>query len=221
MNKPHPAVKNTAPDIRAVFFDIGNVLLKFDVGAVLRRFAWVVRSHPMKVARLLWSSRLFDGVERGDITSRQIHRIFCEDFEYSGSFDDFKKIWCYSFELNKDTVGVMRRVRRRRKVYLLSNTNKLHYEHIREHYAFARQVNGAVLSYRLRVRKPEPGIYHAALKRARVQASRALFIDDLKENVEAARSLGWHALHFRGAKSLEQDLCRLGVLPRARKQSTA
>jgi putative hydrolase of the HAD superfamily len=47
------------------------------------------------------------------------------------------------------------------------------------------------------MRKPEPEIYALALSRLAVEAGECAFIDDLKVNVDAARELGFHAVHFR------------------------
>jgi putative hydrolase of the HAD superfamily len=97
-------------------------------------------------------------------------------------------------------------------VYLLSNTNHLHYEFIRKNFAFPRFIRGAVLSFRLGLRKPGAGIYKAALRRARVRAPQALFIDDMPENVEGARAVGMRAIRYEGAKKLERELRKLGLL---------
>ncbi len=51
-----------------------------------------------------------------------------------------------------------------------------------------------VLSAEVRTAKPDPFIYRTALRRLGVQAHQALFVDDLEENVEGARSLGIEAL---------------------------
>ncbi|MEE8425342.1 MAG: HAD family phosphatase [Elusimicrobiota bacterium] len=212
MNKPRDNKNPTDHGIRVVFFDIGKVLLEFDVGTVLRRFAGAVRSHPIKIAHQILSRKLIDGVERGNIPPKRIFRVFKDDFGYAGDYEAFRLLWCDQFTLNRKSAGILRRVRRRCRVYLLSNTNQLHFDYIREKYAFARQVDGALLSHRLHLRKPEPAIYHAALKRARVKASQALFIDDMKGNVAAARRLGWHGIHFKNAGQLESDLKKLGVL---------
>lgn len=47
------------------------------------------------------------------------------------------------------------------------------------------------------MRKPEPEIYALALERLGVEASSCAFVDDTEINVDAARTLGFHAVHFR------------------------
>ncbi|MBI4423279.1 MAG: HAD family phosphatase [Elusimicrobia bacterium] len=202
--------------IKAVFFDIGNVLLRFNAADILREVSEEIRRHPLRVAKYLWSSRIGERIELGQVSGRQLYALFRKELEYAGAYDRFRRLWCDHFTLERRSAALLKRVARTHKVYLLSNTNRLHYEFIRKRYAFARHAHGAILSYRLRLRKPDPAIYRAALKTARVRPEEAVFIDDLPENVEAARRLGLHALQFRGAPELRLQLARLGVLPRGR-----
>ena len=50
--------------------------------------------------------------------------------------------------------------------------------------------------------KPAPEIYRICLERLGVSADAALFVDDRLENIQAARDLGLHALHFLGDASV-------------------
>ncbi len=138
--------------------------------------------------------------------------IFKSELAFKGNFKEFKDLWNGPFKLNAKTEELLRRIVARRPTYLLSNTNQLHYDYIRRNFDFPRVVRSAVLSYKLGLRKPESAIYAAALKRARVSAGGALLIDDLKDNVLAARKAGWRAIHYKGSRSLERELKKLGVL---------
>ncbi len=61
------------------------------------------------------------------------------------------------------------------------------------------------------VKKPDPEIFLSALARLGVDAGESIFVDDVLENVEAARSLGLHSIHFRPDTDLERELARRGV----------
>ena len=89
----------TAPAIRAVFFDIGNVLLHFDIGAILKEIAAALGRHPIRVARSLLDTKRISALERGEIGSDELYRIFREELGYRGSFPRFKKLWCDHFTL--------------------------------------------------------------------------------------------------------------------------
>lgn len=198
--------------IKAVYFDIGNVLLHFNARRIARDLAWAVGRHPLKVARFLWSSELGVRIEKGELGPRELYRLFCDELDYEGDYAAFKKLWCDHFILDRKAAALLKTLSRRMPVYLLSNTNVLHYEFIRRRYAFPRHARGAVLSYRLGLRKPEPAIYRAALRLGRVKPGEAVFIDDLEVNVAAARAQGWTGLRYRGADGLRRDLQELGLL---------
>ncbi len=195
-----------------VFFDIGNVLLKVSVKQAVRRIAWAVGHHPLKVARYFWSSTIVDDIERGTIEPQELYERFRSELGYKGSFPDFNKLWCGYFELDRKGAFALKAVAEKHPTFLLSNTNYLHYEFIRARYSFAGLVDGAVLSYELGLRKPEPAIYRAALKMAGVSAEQAVFIDDMKENVEAAKLMGIRVIHNRPCTNLRRELAALGVL---------
>lgn len=198
--------------IRAVFFDIGGVLLKFDLPEIARKIAWAVRRHPIKIARFLWSSELGEKVERGILQPKKLFEMFRAELDYTGSYREFSALWCDHFTLNRESNALLKQVAKHRPVYLLSNTNHLHYEFIRKNFPFPKHIKGAVLSHKLKLRKPEAAIYEAALKRARVAPREALFIDDLLINVEGARKVGMRALHFKNAVELGRELKTLGLL---------
>lgn len=189
------------------------MLLRFEPRSVLKRLAWAAGCHPLRVTRLLWSRRLIDEIERGQISGEEMHRLFRAELGFSGDYPAFRRLWCDHFALDRPVESLYRRLARERAVYLLSNTNRLHYDYIRGHYAFPRYAAGAVLSYRLGLRKPEPAIYRAALAAARVAPAEALLIDDRPENVDGAVAVGMRAVRFLGVARLRSELGALGLLP--------
>lgn len=199
--------------IRVVFFDVGNVLLRIDTRLVALRMAWELRRHPLRMMRYLAKTlSTVDGVERGTIGARELYGIFRAELGFEGSFARFRDFWCDHFTLDRAAFALLRRVARTRRVYLLSNTNRLHFEHIRRRYAFTREVHGAVLSYEHGARKPEPAIYDAALRVAGARPEECLFIDDRPENVEAARRRGLRAIRYTRSEDLHEALETLGLL---------
>jgi HAD superfamily hydrolase (TIGR01509 family) len=72
-------------------------------------------------------------------------------------------------------------------------------------------VASLTLSFEVGAVKPEAAIYLRCLQTLGVEPAEALFVDDRRENVEAARSLGMEALLFEGEDALAADLERLGL----------
>lgn len=80
-----------------------------------------------------------------------------------------------------------------------------------DRYNFLGWFDGIVVSGVEKTRKPFLPIYQILLERYNVEPTTAVFIDDSLPNVEAARSLGIHGIHFHSAAQLEKDLKDLGV----------
>ena len=163
------------PAIKAVFFDIGNVLLRFSNRRILLKFARAVGCRPVTVARHILKGRIVDLIERGEVSGEAIHGLFINEFGYEGDFVKFKTLWCDHFTLDRGSFAILKKLSGRVPTYLLSNTNALHIEHIRERYAFPALVKGAILSHELRLRKPQREIYEAALKMSGTAPAETVF----------------------------------------------
>jgi putative hydrolase of the HAD superfamily len=97
------------------------------------------------------------------------------------------------------------------RLALLSNTDPIHVAHIEAAYPFVRHFPVRVYSCRVGSSKPSPAIYHHALREVDAIPDEAMFIDDLRENVLAAASLGINAFHFTSADELLAEFSRLGL----------
>lgn len=199
------------PPVKAVFFDIGNVLLRFSSREVIARVACAVKRHPLKLARYLWSSDIGERIERGEVDGDQLYEIFQKELGYKGSFAQFRMLWCDHFTLDRGSYALLKRTIKQVPTYLLSNTNALHIDFIKERYEFPGQVRGAILSHEVGLRKPDPAIYRKALALSGTTAEETVFVDDLKPNVDAAAKLGMIAIRFKDAESLRARFDALGL----------
>lgn len=90
-------------------------------------------------------------------------------------------------------------LKKRYKVYMLSNTNPLMWETEikRQFRQQGREMDdyfdGIVTSFEAKAMKPEAAIFNYAAEKLGIEPSKTLFLDDSKTNCEAARRLGWHA----------------------------
>ena len=76
---------------------------------------------------------------------------------------------------------------------------------------FLDLMEGGYMSWQIHCLKPEPEIYQKLIKDFRSSSSKAVFIDDLLDNVAEARAQGLHAVHFTGRKSAMRQLADFGV----------
>ena len=93
---------------------------------------------------------------------------------------------------------------------LFSNTNPLHWNMIREETTVFQHFEHVFLSYELRHCKPEEGAFDIVLKAASVSPRDVLFLDDMEENVAAARGLGIRAVQVSGGDEVRSTLEQAG-----------
>jgi len=80
-----------------------------------------------------------------------------------------------------------------------------------ERYDFLHWFEGIVVSGEEKTRKPFPEFYQILLDRYEVQPERAVFIDDNLKNVEGAKALGMHTIHYRSPKQMAGELRGFGI----------
>ncbi len=97
-------------------------------------------------------------------------------------------------------------------LYFLSNMPAPYADHIQREHSFFKHFKDGVFSGRVGHIKPEPGIFELATRQFGAPAHECLFIDDVAHNIDAARALGWHGHHFRGAAAATLALRQLGLL---------
>jgi HAD superfamily hydrolase (TIGR01509 family) len=105
------------------------------------------------------------------------------------------------------------RVRERYRVAFLSNSNEIHAEMFPTRFAGVFQKDDRfVFSHRIKCAKPDPDAFRQTLETLGATSDQTIFIDDLLENVLAARALGIRAFQFHGARSLAKELEDEGLL---------
>jgi 2-haloacid dehalogenase len=111
------------------------------------------------------------------------------------------------------TVEILRELRAaNHRVFALSNWSAETYPKAHARFEFLQWFEFVAISGQLGVMKPQPEIFDHLLNKAGLRAEQCVFIDDSPKNVEAARALGWHALHFTSPEALRADLAALGFL---------
>ena len=110
-------------------------------------------------------------------------------------------------QAHPDTVALMRRLKRAgHRLFYLSNMPAPYADHLERSHDFFDLFDDGIFSARVRMMKPQPEIFRAAAERFGLAPAQMLFIDDTMPNVDAARALGWQALHFTGADACEAAL---------------
>ena len=163
---------------------------------------------------------LVDLLEIGAIDFRQFHGLVASRTGLNISEDGFRKIWSEIFN-SRECRRVGEGAGESLMSGLASNTNEAHYTYLVEHFPEILFFKKAALSYELGSKKPETVFFTKAIELFGIRAEQAVFIDDLDENVTAAKGIGINAILFTDFDSLLDELNQLGLFSRSisRRQS--
>jgi FMN phosphatase YigB (HAD superfamily) len=198
--------------IRLIVSDFGGVICTFDYRIFCERLARRTGRTTDEVFALVFDGDLQVAFEAGALSGPDYHRKLMGLLGTEMSYDEFFRIYGDIFTEVLPTCDLLRRLAARYPLYLLSDTNEIHFGYVRQTVEVVRLFEQCVVSYEVGVLKPDPRIYQEVLRRSGVPAEACVFIDDRPGNVEGARRVGMQALLFQSAERCAADLESLGVV---------
>ena len=204
-------MKKKTPVIKAVLFDLGNVLLNYDAMKAARRFSKACGVPVAKVWLHFFTSPAEKAYTRGEISCEEFYRHAKEALDFPVDFKTFSWYWNDIFWENDGMEEVVGRLKKNYPLYLISNTNKLHFDHIRKNFKILRHFKKTFPSHKMGCRKPDREIYEKVLAAIKLRPGETVFIDDVPKFVEGARAAGMQAVRFRNKGQLLKSLRKLGI----------
>jgi 2-haloacid dehalogenase len=197
-----------------VVFDLGGVLLDWDPRYLYRRLfkgdAVAMEHFLAHVCTTDWNREQDAG------------RPFAEAEAEAGArhpeMIGFIQAWARHFDemiprAIAGTVAILTELRDRRvPLYALTNFSAETFAGQPARFPFLDWFDGIVVSGREKLIKPDTRIFHLLLERYRIDAARAVFIDDIPANAMAATAVGMRGIHFTGADALRRELAALWLL---------
>ncbi len=95
------------------------------------------------------------------------------------------------------------------RLFVLSNMHFASIAYLEREHDIWELFDGTVISCRIQKIKPEIGIYEYLLNQYQLDASETVFIDDMSENLAAARSIGIRTIRFLDSSQCRRDLLEL------------
>jgi HAD superfamily hydrolase (TIGR01509 family) len=199
--------------IKTILFDLGNVIIPFDVKLAYARMSERCGCPAEEVAARIRGTELVGPFEKGEIETEPFVRELSAALELDLTHQEFCDWWNGVF-LPDPLVpeALLADLRSRHRLLALSNTNSIHFAKLKEAYPLLRHFDGYVLSYEVGAAKPEAKIFREAIAQAQCDPEGCFFTDDLMVNVEAARAHGMDAVQFLSADQLQRELRARGAL---------
>ena len=197
---------------KTLIFDLGRVLVNFDFKRGYQALEGLCPYRAAEIPKRLATCDLVERFETGLIEPRDFVAQISTVLDLAVDYDRFCGIWSSIFTETLVPEGMLERLKERYRLMLLSNTNVIHFEGLREtHASLLGHFDDLVLSYEVKAMKPRPEIFQAAITRAACRAEECFYTDDIGANVEAARMLGIDAVQFESASQLEREFTARGI----------
>jgi len=193
--------------ITAIIFDLGNVLLKWDVYRLYKRFF----PNPEAVDSFLQEIHFFEWNAQQDAgrSFKEGVAVLSAEFpQYAELIQAYDTYWedCVTEPID-GTIQIARELKNAGwPLYILSNFSLEKFSLVHSRYDFLNIFDDLIISGEHKLVKPDPSIYEYTLQRINREAGECLFIDDSLSNIEAARMLGFQTIHFRSPEQLDMDL---------------
>lgn len=201
-------------------FDIGNVIVDIDYNLPITGFGKLSVANVSDILTYAQEYQLFHRYERGQITERQFQDELRPFLRPEVTDEDILAAW-NSILINypAEKFELLNNLKERYRVYALSNINETHVRAIDAAVqkqlgvpSFSGFFHTAYYSNEMGHRKPEKEIYEFIAAKENLNPAETFFVDDLKENIEAARSLGWQAYHLPKPADLIPLLTELKII---------
>ncbi|MBX7205064.1 MAG: HAD family phosphatase [Bacteroidia bacterium] len=187
--------------IRHIIFDFGGVLINLDytlTNKTFRALGFDIDKHFTH----LQQSNLFNEYETGKVSSaffyetlRQLGGNHLTDEQLAGAWN------AMILDLPLERVALLKELKKKYNLYLLSNTNQTHYEAFMPYLnrllgegGWELLFNKVYYSHQIGLRKPDKEIFDYVVADATLQPQHCLYLDDLEKNLVAPAAMGMQTL---------------------------
>jgi HAD superfamily hydrolase (TIGR01509 family) len=188
--------------IETIFFDLGGVCIEVNPKPSFSRLSRYIGTISEKdISDFIYHSELTHRFEKGLINPQTFYHHLLNEWKTDFSFDFFKEIWNSLFTPIRPVIDLLPKLKKSFRLICVSNTNVLHIEYLKVHVPIFQWFDHLVFSYEIGSAKPEHEIYQNALEKAGSRPRTCLFVDDLLDNVRAAKKMNMDVIHFKGYDS--------------------
>tara|TARA_R110002050_G_scaffold74772_5_gene160212 strand:- start:26255 stop:26866 length:612 start_codon:yes stop_codon:yes gene_type:complete len=183
--------------IKTIIFDFGNVFINLDIEGAIERMLDSLKIDAFSEEMIAFNSFY----EQGLISTNEFIDFYSKNFPKL-SKEELIDLWNFMLkdfpEHRLDFLKTLKKSKKY-KLILLSNTNELHINWIKEnvslYHDFKNCFDAFYLSQEIHLRKPNKDIFEFVLNENNLKASECLFIDDNQDNINTANTLKiktWH-----------------------------
>lgn len=205
-------LSNKMKPVKALLFDLGNVLLPIDLVRSYEAFSALSSNYSaLQIEQITQEEGLWRAYEAGLVDEDTFRLSIQNRFQFSCSDETFDQAFnALILGFHGDVYELLADLAKQFDLYLLSNTSSIHAR------VFMNERVGPegqhvfdlfkkiYLSFEMGLIKPDPRIYEQVLIENNLLASEVMFFDDNFSNIESAKRVGVQAILIDPISSLSQ-----------------
>lgn len=196
--------------IKNIIFDLGGVLLSINPQLTIDAFKNLGIKNPNELFLQKQQSQFFKDFEQGKITATDFRNEIKKLSAKPLTDEQIDAAWnAMLLELPQERIQLLQNLKKKHRLFLLSNTNEIHIHAFEEYLArinrkefFYELFEKVYYSFWTRILKPDAAIFKLVLAENNLQAQETLFIDDSPQHVEGAKKVGLNALLLEKGKTI-------------------
>lgn len=192
-------------EIKNIIFDLGGVLLNINPLLSLLELEKTSGINKEELISKFVDTQIFEKFDTGILTPDQFRSGLCGIMNTNVSDSEIDRIWNkLILDIPGHRVKLLQELRKNYKVFMLSNTNRIHFDHYTREFIEIYGMNltdlfdHVFVSHEIGIHKPDAGIYMYVLENANILASETIFFDDSLSNIRAAELLGIRGIQING-----------------------
>lgn len=195
--------------IKNIVFDLGGVLINLDFNRCINAFREAGFTDIEQLASPFKDGDLFSQFELGTITTEEFREAIRKVSGTALTDSRIDGMWnSMLIGIPAEKLDLLLELRQRYRIFLLSNTNSLHWNYACEQLFQYHSWNVTdffeqyFLSFEMHQAKPAQSIFRQMMKEADISPEETLFIDDSLANCKSAIAVGIESYHYQIGEDL-------------------
>ena len=198
-------------NIKNIVFDLGGVLVDLDFKSTINGLQKAGFTNVKEQLQAFDQDGIFKKFELGEISADEFRASIRKNSSVSLTDEEVDSLWnLMLLEIPREKLELILDLRSKYMVYLLSNTNSIHWDYVCKNafnyrgFRMDDYFEETFLSYEMHLAKPDKAIFEKMLQDANLLPEETLFIDDSEANCKAASELGIHTHHYHIGDDLKE-----------------
>ncbi|MDD5634433.1 MAG: HAD hydrolase-like protein [Candidatus Omnitrophica bacterium] len=200
--------------IKAILFDLGNVIVKVDLEKLKEGFLPFCKNNKDKLIRYFAESDNMRAYQEGKINSSQFYNKTKRFFRMDMKYNEFYAAWNNIFDLYPESEKILLNIKKLYpdiKLFMFSDTNESHYNFLVKKYDVLSIFDGYVLSYKIGKHKPHSKMFREAINLSGCLPKEIFYTDDREDLISGARIAGVRAYQFTSPEDLRAQLAKFEI----------